>query len=83
MLILLFVDTDANPDTGDPESIGADYVIQIFGGEAALFRWDGSDFTRRAGDPPATSLIFSYQNGATITIERRGAGQHARSSAST
>ncbi len=68
MLILLFVDTDANPDTGDPESIGADYVIQIFGGEAALFRWDGSDFTRRAGDPPATSLIFSYQNGATITM---------------
>jgi hypothetical protein len=68
MLILLFVDSDANPQTGDPESIGADYVIQIFGGEAALFRWDGSDFTRRAGDPPATSLIFSYQNGVTVTM---------------
>ena len=35
---------------------------------AALFRWDGSNFTRRAGDPPATSLIFSYQGGVTITI---------------
>ncbi len=68
MLMLLFVDTDANPDTGDPESVGADYVIQIFGGEAALFRWDGSDFTRRAGDPPATSLIFSYQGGVTVTM---------------
>ena len=68
MLILLFVDTDANAMTGDPESLGADYVIQVFGGEAALFRWDGSDFTRRAGDPPATSLIFSYQAGVTITI---------------
>jgi hypothetical protein len=68
MLVLLFVDSDANPQTGDPESLGADYVIQVFGGEAALFRWDGSDFTRRAGDPPATSLIFGYQGGLTVTM---------------
>jgi hypothetical protein len=68
MLLLLFVDSDANPQTGDPTELGADYVIELFGGEAALFRWDGTNFTRRAGDPPATSLIFSYQNGATITI---------------
>jgi hypothetical protein len=68
MLLLLFVDTDANAQTGDPDSLGADYVVQIFAGEAALFRWDGSDFTRRAGDPPATSLIFGYQGGVTITI---------------
>ena len=68
MLLLVFVDADANPQTGDPEELGADYVIEIFGGEAALFRWDGTDFTRRAGDPPATSLIFSYQAGVTVTI---------------
>ena len=68
MLLLLFVDSDANPQTGDPAELGADYVIEVFGGEAALFRWDGSNFTRRAGDPPATSLIFSYQGGVTITI---------------
>jgi len=68
MLLLLFVDSDANPSTGDPTELGADYVIEIFGGEAALFRWDGTNFTRRPGDPPATSLIFSYQGGVTITI---------------
>ena len=68
MLLLVFVDADANPQTGDPEELGADYVIEIFGGEAALFRWDGTGFTRRAGDPPATSLIFSYQAGVTVTI---------------
>lgn len=68
MLIWLFVDTDNNGDTGDPESLGADYVIQLFQGEAALFRWDGSDFTRRPGDPASTSLLFSYQDGATVTI---------------
>ena len=53
LLLLVFVDTDANPQTGDPDSLGADYVIQIFGGEAALFRWDGADFTsgrRPTGD---------------------------------
>jgi hypothetical protein len=70
MLVALFVDSDNNPATGDtdPLSAGADYAIEIFGGEAALFRWDGSGHTRRAGDPPATSLIFSYQGGITINI---------------
>ncbi len=68
MLLLLFVDSDANAQTGDPDELGADYVIEVFGGEAALYRWDGTNFTRRAGDPPATSLIFGYMGGVTITI---------------
>ncbi len=70
MLIVLFVDADNNSATGDPDPLGqgVDYVVEIFGGEAALFRWDGTNFTRRAGDPPATSLIFSYQGGITINI---------------
>jgi hypothetical protein len=78
MLMLLFVDSDANPQTGDPTELGADYVIEIFGGEAALFRWDGTNFTRRAGDPPATSLIFSYQNGVTVTISAAELGNTKR-----
>lgn len=68
MLLLMFVDSDANPQTGDPQELGADYVIEIYGGEAALFRWDGTNFTRRPGDPPATSLIFGYMGGVTVTI---------------
>jgi hypothetical protein len=70
MLVVLFVDADNNTSTGDPDPLGpgVDYVVEIFGGEAALFRWDGTNFTRRAGDPPATSLIFSYQGGMTINI---------------
>ena len=47
---MIFAGQDANQSTGDPDTLGADYVIQIIGGRAALFRWDGSDFTRRAGD---------------------------------
>jgi hypothetical protein len=70
MLIALFVDADNNTSTGDtdPLGLGTDYAIEIFGGDAALFRWDGTGFTRRAGDPPATSLIFSYQGGITVNI---------------
>ena len=78
MLLFLFVDSDANAATGDPESLGADYVIQIFEGEAALFKWDGTDFTRRPGDPPATSLVFSYQGGATISISAAELGNTKR-----
>jgi hypothetical protein len=66
MLVALEIDTDNNAATGSPE--GTDYAMEIFQGEAALFRWDGANFTRRPGDPPFTSLLFSYQGGITIRI---------------
>jgi hypothetical protein len=66
MLIALEVDTDNNMATGSPD--GTDYAIEIFQGEAALFRWDGTNFTRRPGDPPFTSLLFSYQGGITVRM---------------
>ena len=64
MLIELEIDTDNNAATGSPE--GADYAIELLQGEIFLYRWDGENFTRRAGDPPAASLIFTYQGGATL-----------------
>jgi hypothetical protein len=66
--LVMFVDADANQASGDVELLGADYVIQLLAGEVALFKWDGTDFTRRAGDPPATSLVFSWSGGVTIRI---------------
>jgi hypothetical protein len=68
MLVDMLVDTDANPATGDPDSLGADYALELFLGEVALFKWDGTGFTRRVGDPPATSLIYQYTNGVTFKI---------------
>ena len=47
---------------------GRDYVIELFQGEVKLFKWDGTDFTRRVGDPPATTLIYYWANGVTISI---------------
>ena len=68
MLIDMLVDTDANPATGDPDLLGADYAIELFQGEVSLFKWDGTALTRRVGDPPATSLIYSWAGGVTINI---------------
>jgi hypothetical protein len=76
MLIAIEVDTDNNAATGSED--GADYTIEVFQGEAALFRWDGTNFTRRPGDPPFTSLLFSYQGGATITISKAELGNTSR-----
>lgn len=68
MEIDLFVDTDNTSSTGDQELVpGADYVIQLFRGEGALYKWDGSDFTRRFGDPSAVTLSTSY-SGAKATF---------------
>jgi hypothetical protein len=61
MALDLEVDTDNNPATGD--QFGIDYVIEIILGEVHLYKWDGTNFTRRVGDPPATSLIYAWVNG--------------------
>ena len=68
MLFEIWVDTDDNPSTGDPELAGADYVMQLVRGEISLYKWDGSDFTRRFGDPSAVTLSQSYQAGLTVRI---------------
>ena len=68
ILVDILLDTDANPATGDPDLLGADYAIELFQGEVVLFKWDGTGLTRRPGDPPATSLIYSWAGGVTINI---------------
>jgi hypothetical protein len=68
MLVDLFVDSDNNPATGDPELFGADYALELILGDIALFKWDGENFTRRPGDPPSTSLLYAYNGGVSINI---------------
>jgi hypothetical protein len=68
MLFEIWVDSDNNVQTGSPDLAGADYVMQVVRGEIALFRWDGTDYTRRFGDPSAVTLSFSYANGITVRI---------------
>jgi hypothetical protein len=68
MLVDLYVDSDNNTATGAPDLAGVDYVMQLVQGEIFLYKWDGTDFTRRFGDPSAVTLSFAYQGGVTIRI---------------
>jgi hypothetical protein len=68
ILVDMFVNSDNDATTGDPDTLGADYAIEIFLGDIALFKWDGTNYTRRVGDPPATSLIYAWSSGPTIKI---------------
>jgi hypothetical protein len=63
--IVLFLDSDANQATGDPESLGADYIIQLIQGEILLFKWDGSDFSLSSTQ---ASLSYAWAGGPTIKI---------------
>jgi len=75
MLVLITIDSDNNPATGNPpsdfEAPGGEYAIQLFGGEVNLFQWDGSDFTRSASGPSQSSLTFS-QLAVTINAAELG-----------
>ena len=42
--------------------------MQLVRGEISLYKWDGTDYTRRFGDPSAVTLNFSYQAGLTARI---------------
>ncbi len=75
MAVDVFVDTDNNTATGDPDLAGVDYVIELLQNEINLFKWDGSNFSRRFGDPSAVTLSFSYQGGITIRISASELGE--------
>jgi hypothetical protein len=63
--IVMFLDSDANQATGDPESLGADYIIQLIQGEILLFKWDGADFSISATQ---ASLSYAWASGPTIRV---------------
>jgi hypothetical protein len=67
-IVEIWVDSDNKTATGSPDLAGVDYVMQLVRGEINLYRWDGSDFTRRFGDPSAVTLTFNYQGGVTVRI---------------
>jgi hypothetical protein len=74
----LFVDSDNNPSTGDPDLLGAEYAIQLLQGRVDMFRWDGTNFSRTPTDPPQSTLIFSYAGGVTIKISAAELGNTSR-----
>jgi hypothetical protein len=78
MYMILFVDSDNNTSTGAPDLAGVDYAFELIRGEINLFKWDGTGFTRRFGDPSAVTLSFAYQAGITVRISAAELGNTAR-----
>lgn len=71
----LYLDTDANPDTGDPAAEGAEYLIALGSGAPAAFsRWNGVVYA----DADADSLDAAFAGGARISIARRDLGNTRR-----
>jgi hypothetical protein len=69
----LYVDSDRNPATGDPLSLGADYRF-ILDGATQTFdfaAWDGALFDPAA---PSTTAEVWYWSGVSITIDRTELG---------
>jgi len=54
MFMLIFLDTDRNPATGDQGALGSEYVIELDPGAVGLFQWNGSDYAR------APSQTFTF-----------------------
>jgi hypothetical protein len=66
MTVLLFLDTDQKPTTGDPQTLGADFAIELDPGSVGLFQWNGTDFVAASSQ---SSLTFGYDaTGATIRV---------------
>jgi len=64
MFMWVFLDTDQQAATGDSQSDGADYLIELDPGSVNLYKWNGSDYTAA---PSQTSVTYTYDStGATI-----------------
>jgi hypothetical protein len=72
MFLLIFIDSDNNSATGDPNSYGADYIIELDPGNVILAQWNGADYANAASQ---TSLTYAYSNGATIKISASDLGK--------
>jgi hypothetical protein len=72
MFLLTFIDSDNNSATGDPQSYGADYVIELDPGSVILLQWNGSTYVPAASQ---TSLTYAYSNGATIHVSAADLGK--------
>jgi hypothetical protein len=66
MTVLVYLDTDANPATGDAQSLGAEYVVEVDPGVVSLYKWDGTTYQNA---PSATTLTYGYDaTGATVHL---------------
>ncbi len=71
----VYVNSDANQATGDAQFGGVEYILQYLAGQTTLFHWNGSAWD--SGSHPV-SLIGSFANGLTLSIDAADLGGIAR-----
>ena len=81
MGFIVYINSDSNAGTGDPQLFGSDYILQLIGpidgpALAVLFRWNGTEFT--AQGVSQSSLIFRYANGVTFKLNASELGNTRR-----
>ena len=64
MLMFIYLNTDDNTSTGDPQIFGTDDVIQLAAGSVNLFPWTGVTYGSAVATP---SLTYSWTNGV-VTV---------------
>jgi len=70
----LFLDTDANPNSGSPDTLGADYlfVVDESDNSYGFARWNGSAWDENT--PFATVRVRSSRTNVTISVNRSELG---------
>lgn len=72
---ILFIDSDANPVTGDISSLGADYVFGVDDTSYGFWRWDGSNwFPTSYG----TVRVTGNSRGIMISVNRSELGNASK-----
>jgi hypothetical protein len=71
-VLLVFLDTDQNPGTGDAQTLGMEYIFLIDGASHGfgLLQWNGSTFA----SAPAGTASVHFSNGPVISINRSELG---------
>ena len=73
MNVVIWIDSDSNSKTGDPQTLGADYAIGFDQSGADLVKWNGSAFVTA---PSQTSVTSGYDaTGATLRVSTGDLGR--------
>jgi hypothetical protein len=67
----LVIDADANPSTGDPDGVGAEYAFVVDDDAYWFMRWDGSDWVDTSS---ATVRVMGGSRGLMISVNRSELG---------
>lgn len=68
----IYLDTDSNPATGDPQALGADFLIDEDGstGEYGFLQWNGSAWVDTPANFTADVSLDSTKNTLTVVVSK-------------